>query len=72
MGDSNVDSIAIIYALIVTIENGYKLEGIYPTKEECRLVEKEQQTLSKCFRLTIDQTTITKSRKVIDESSNSN
>lgn len=67
-----MDAIAIIYALVVTIENGYKLEGIYSSKKECVKVEKEQTTLSKCFKLTIDQTTITKSQRVLDENTNSN
>ena len=72
MADCNMDAIAIIYALVVTIEGGYKLEGIYTSKEECRLIEKEQSTLSKCFKLVIDNTTIEKSRRVINENPNSN
>ena len=72
MADCNMDAIAIIYALVVTIEGGYKLEGIYITKEECKVVEKDQKTLSKCFKLTVDNTSIEKSRKVINESTNSN
>lgn len=62
-----MDALAVIYALVVTIEGvGYKLEGIYETKEECRVVEKQQQMLSKCFKLLIDDTTIDKSKKVLD------
>ena len=72
MADRDMDAIAIIYALVVTIEGGYKLEGIYTNKEECKVIEKQQSTLSKCFKLTIDQTTIEKSKRVINESTNSN
>ena len=62
-----MDSIAIIYALVIAIENGYKLEGIYETKEECKVIEKEQKTLAKCFKLVIDQTTIDKSLRILNE-----
>jgi len=68
-----MDSIAIIYALVIALENGYKLEGIYETKEECKIIEKQQTRLAKCFKLDIDQTTIDKSLRVINEkNSNSN
>jgi hypothetical protein len=67
MGDSHMDGIAIIYALVIAMENGYKLEGIYEKKEECKVIEKQQEQLAKCFKLTIDQTTIDKSYKVMNE-----
>jgi hypothetical protein len=65
MGNNNVDGIAIIYALVIALENGYKLEGVYETKEECKVIEKQQERLAKCFKLNIDQTTIDKANKVI-------
>ena len=64
-----MDGIAIIYALVISLENGYKLEGIYETKEECKVIEKQQERLAKCFKLTIDQVTIDKSKKVMNEKS---
>ena len=62
-----MDGIAIIYALVITLENGYKLEGIYETKESCKVIERQQETLAKCFKLTIDQVTIDKSKEVMNE-----
>lgn len=67
-----MDAIAVIYALVITIEKGYKLEGIYTSKEECRAVEIEQPTLSKCFKLYADNQTIEKSIRVMNENSNNN
>jgi len=60
-----MDGIAIIYALVIALDNGYKLEGVYETKEECKVIEKQQERLAKCFKLNIDQTTIDKANKVI-------
>lgn len=67
-----MDGLAIIYALVIALENGYKLEGIYVSKEECKMVEKEQERLAKCFKLEIDQTTIYKSKKIINEKNSNN
>lgn len=72
MGDSNMDGLAIIYALVIALENGYKLEGIYVSKEECKVIEKEQEKLAKCFKLLIDEKTIDKSKKVLNEKNSDN
>lgn len=67
-----MDGLAIIYALVIALESGYKLEGIYETKEECRVIEKQQEKLAKCFKLSIDEMTIDKSKKVLNEKDSNN
>lgn len=56
MGDCIVVGTQIIYALIIALEEGqYKLVQVFEAKEECKVVERQQTVLARCFRVNINK-----------------
>lgn len=45
----------IIYVLIIALEeNRYQLLATFATRDECRIMERSQSVLAKCFRVHVD------------------
>lgn len=56
MGDCIVVGTQIIYALIIALEEGqYKLVQVFEAKEECKIVERQQTVLARCFKVNINK-----------------
>jgi len=51
-----MESTLIIFALVVALENNqYKLLQVYENKQDCKVVERQQKTLARCFKVTINR-----------------
>jgi len=56
MGIGHMESTLIIFALVVALENNqYKLLQVYENKQDCKVVERQQKTLARCFKVTINR-----------------
>ena len=48
----------IIFALVIALEEGqYKLVQVFDNRQECKVLERQQTVLARCFKVTVNQKT---------------